>query len=135
VLTTGQRARARPGGPVDTTVAIIPKTEVGQPSAASGRGHDQLHFTARTYATVAWRRGNFIWDASGYDGILIQSFYPPEANATGRAHRVRPHSSSILRKMLPYPYPTAINVAVPVGGGVPMIVFAGTVPGAALCSA
>jgi len=72
VLTTGQRARP-PGGPSDTTVAIIPKTEVGQPlrPAAGPRPTNQLafHGQERTRRGPGGPRANFNLDASGYDGI------------------------------------------------------------------
>src|SRR3989449_1884316 len=71
---------------------------------------------------------NFIWDASGYDGTLIQSFYPPEANPDwARSTEYARHSiKHYSEKWLRYPYPTAINVAGPVGGmEYPMIVFCG----------
>jgi len=78
---------------------------------------------------VAWAAAaNFIWDASGYDGILIQSFYPPEANADwARSTEYARHSiKHYSEKWSLYPYPTAINVAGPVGGmEYPMIVFCG----------
>jgi len=77
------------------------------------------HFTAKNVRDVAWAAAaNFIWDASGYDGILIQSFYPPEANADwARSTEYARHSiKHYSEKWSLYPYPTAINVAGPVGG-------------------
>jgi len=61
---------------------------------------------------------NFIWDASGYDGALIQSFYPPDASADwARSTEYSRHSiKHYSEKWFPYPYPTAINVAGPVVG-------------------
>src|SRR6185437_13710804 len=84
VLTAGQRARLARAVRSDTTVAIIAKTEVGQPLGRPAGPRPTLtwHFTAENVRDVAWAAAaNFIWDASGYNGILIQSFYPPEANA------------------------------------------------------
>src|SRR5882672_1455845 len=131
VLTAGQRARLVRAARVDSTVAIIPKTEVGQPFTRPAGPRPMLtwHFTAKNVRDVAWAAApNFIWDASGYDGILIQSFYPPEANADwARSTEYARHSiKHYSEKWLPYPYPTAINVAGPVGGmEYPMIVFCG----------
>jgi aminopeptidase N len=69
-----------------------------------------------------------VWDASGWDGILMQSFYPPQANpdwANSTAY-VRHTIKHYSEKWFHYPYPTAINVAGPVGGmEYPMIVFCG----------
>ncbi len=131
VLTAGQRARLARAVRSDTTVAIIPKTEVGQPLSRPAGPRPTLtwHFTAKNVRDVAWAAAaNFIWDASGYDGILIQSFYPPDANADwARSTEYARHSiKHYSEKWLPYPYPTAINVAGPVGGmEYPMIVFCG----------
>ena len=132
VLTANQRARLAQAVRSDTTVAIIPKAEVGQPSTRPGGGPRPTltwHFTAKNVRDVAWAAAaNFIWDASGYDGILIQSFYPPEANPDwARSTEYARHSiKHYSEKWLPYRYPTAINVAGPVGGmEYPMIVFCG----------
>src|SRR5437764_372341 len=131
VLTVNQRARLARAARSDTTVAIIPKTEVGQPFSRPAGPRPTLtwHFTAKNVRDVAWAAAaNFIWDASGYDGILIQSFYPPEANADwARSTQYARHSiKHYSEKWFPYPYPTAINVAGPVGGmEYPMIVFCG----------
>src|SRR5437870_4309178 len=131
VLTAGQRARLARAVRSDTTVAIITKAEVGQPSSRPAGPRPTLtwHFTAKNVRDVAWAAAaNFIWDASGYDGTLIQSFYPPEANPDwARSTEYARHSiKHYSEKWLRYPYPTAINVAGPVGGmEYPMIVFCG----------
>src|SRR3989449_1041414 len=131
VLTAGQRARLSRAVRSDTTVAIITKAEGGQPSSRPAGPRPTLtwHFTAKNVRDVAWAAAaNFIWDASGYDGTLIQSFYPPEANPDwARSTEYARHSiKHYSEKWLRYPYPTAINVAGPVGGmEYPMIVFCG----------
>jgi hypothetical protein len=129
VLTPAERARLARALRADTTVAIIAKTEAGQPFTRPAGASPSLtwRFVAKNVRDFAWAAApDFIWDASGYDGILIQSFYPPEANAdwarsTAYArHTIRHYSEKWFR----YPYPTAINVAGPVGGmEYPMIVF------------
>src|SRR5438094_4334511 len=131
VLTVNQRARLARAARSDTTVAIIPKTEVGQPFSRPAGPRPTLtwHFTAKNVRDVAWpAAAHFIWDASGYDGLLIQSFYPPEANPDwARSTEYARHSiKHYSEKWFRYPYPTAINVAGPVGGmEYPMIVFCG----------
>src|SRR5437660_7861888 len=131
VLTAGERARLARALRSDTTVAIVAKAEVAPASTRPPAASPTLtwHFTARHVRDVAWAAAaNFHWDASGYDGVLIQSFYPPEANpdwarSTEYAHHSIKHYSE---KWFRYPYPTAINVAGPVGGmEYPMIVFCG----------
>src|SRR5205823_11024233 len=116
---------------VQTCALPISKAEVGQPSSRPAGPRPTLtwHFTAKNVRDVAWAAAaNFIWDASGYDGTLIQSFYPPEANPDwARSTEYARHSiKHYSEKWLRYPYPTAINVAGPVGGmEYPMIVFCG----------
>ncbi len=83
-------------------------------------------FKAQNVRDVAWAAApNFMWDASGWEGVLIQALYPPvalplwsQAADMGR-HTIMHHS-----RWYRYPYPTAINVNGPVGGmEYPMIVF------------
>ena len=129
VLTATQRARLVQAAKSDTTVPIIAKTEVGQPFTRPAGASPTLtwRFTARNVRDVAWAAAaSFIWDASGYGGALIQSFYPPEANADwARSTEYARHSiKHYSEKWFRYPYPSAINVAGPVGGmEYPMIVF------------
>src|SRR2546426_4819904 len=131
VLTTTQRTRLARALRSDSTTPIIAKTEVGQPFTRPPGKSATLtwRFSAKNVRDVAWAAApNFIWDASGWDGVLIQSVYPPEANADWQnstayaRHTIKHYSEKWFR----YPYPTAINVAGPVGGmEYPMIVFCG----------
>src|SRR5205814_5378822 len=129
--TAGQRARLSRAVRSYTTVAIITKAEVGQPSSRPAGPMPTLtwHFSAKNVRDVAWAAApNFIWDASGWNGILMQAYYAPEANADwGHAIQLVRHSiKHYSEKWFPYPYPTAINIAGPVGGmEYPMIVFCG----------
>ena len=131
VLTAPQRARLAQALKSDTTVAVIAKTEVGQTfTRPAGAGSTLTwHYSAKNVRDVAWAAApNFIWDASGYAGVLIQSLYPPEANAGwARSTEYARHSiKHYSEKWLRYPYPTAINIGGPVGGmEYPMIVFCG----------
>jgi len=131
VLTAAERARLARAIRSETTVAIVAKAEVGQASTRPSGASPTLtwRFTAKHVRDVAWAAAaTFIWDASGYDGALIQSFYPPEANPDwARSTEYARHSiKHYSEKWLRYPYPTAINVAGPVGGmEYPMIVFCG----------
>ena len=131
VLTTTQRTRLARALRSDSTTPIIAKTEVGQPfTRPPGKSRTLTwRFSAKNVRDVAWAAApNFIWDASGWDGVLIQSVYPPEANADWQnstayaRHTIKHYSEKWFR----YPYPTAINVAGPVAGmEYPMIVFCG----------
>ncbi|HLQ58939.1 MAG TPA: M1 family metallopeptidase [Gemmatimonadales bacterium] len=129
VLTVQQRARLARALQSDSTVAIIAKNEVGQSSTRPAGTSATLtwRFTAQNVRDVAWAAApNFIWDASGWNGILMQSFYPPVADSIWResTRMVRHSIKHYSEKWFPYPYPTAINVNGPVGGmEYPMIVF------------
>src|SRR6059036_83138 len=133
VLTPTQRARLATALESDTTVPIIAKSEVGQsftrPRSPGASPTLTWRFSAKNVRDVAWAAApNFIWDASGWQGVLLQSFYPPEANADwARSTEFARHSiKHYSEKWFRYPYPTAINVAGPVGGmEYPMIVFCG----------
>src|SRR3989475_5222197 len=129
VLTATERARLARAQHSDSTVAIIAKSEVGQPSIRPAGTSATLtwRFSANNVRDVAWAAApNFIWDASGWNGILLQSFYPPAADSVWReSTRIVRHSiKHYSEKWFPYPYPTAINVNGPVAGmEYPMIVF------------
>jgi peptidase M1-like protein len=131
VLTATERARLARARTADSTVAIVAREEAGQAATRPAGVTPTLtwHFTAKNVRDVAWAASpGFVWDASGWDGILMQSYYPPEANpdwanATVYVRHTIKHYSE---KWFHYPYPTAINIAGPVGGmEYPMIVFCG----------
>jgi hypothetical protein len=128
VLAPAQRARLAAAVRSDTTIHIIAANEVGTPALLPpGTGATRTwRFHAANVRDVAWAAApNFIWDASGWEGILIQALYPPVAlplwaeAADMSRHTIMHHSN-----WYHYPYPTAINVNGPVGGmEYPMIVF------------
>jgi hypothetical protein len=76
---------------------------------------------------VAWAAApNFIWDATGWDGILIQALYPPSGLPvwSRAAEETRFVIQDYSNRLGRYPYPTAINVHGPVHGmEYPMVVF------------
>jgi Peptidase family M1 domain len=129
VLTAAQRARLAQALRSDSTVAIIAKSEVGQAATRPAGNSPTLtwRFAAKSVRDVAWAAApNFIWDASGWNGILMQSFYPPAGDSIWResTRMVRHSIKHYSEKWFQYPYPTAINVNGPVGGmEYPMIVF------------
>ena len=131
VLTPTERARVARARTADSTVAIVARDEAGKPETRPAGASPTLtwHFSAKNVRDVAWAAApNFVWDASGWNGILMQSFYPPEANAdwANSTVYVRHTIKHYSEKWFPYPYPTAINIAGPVGGmEYPMIVFCG----------
>ncbi len=128
VLTAEERRRLALAVKSDTTVHIITKDEVGTPDLLPpGTGATRTwHFTAHDVRDVSWAAApNFIWDASGWDGILIQALYPPVALPTwSQAADMARHTIKYHSRWYHYPYPTAIDVNGPVGGmEYPMIVF------------
>ena len=131
VLTATQRERLARAIRSDSGVAIIARGEAGTAATRPTGATPTLtwHFSAKNVRDVAWAAApNFIWDASGWTGILMQAYYAPEANADwGHAIQLVRHSiKHYSEKWFPYPYPTAINIAGPVGGmEYPMIVFCG----------
>ncbi|HET7248942.1 MAG TPA: M1 family metallopeptidase [Gemmatimonadales bacterium] len=131
VLTPTQRTRLARARTAGSTVAIVDRDEAGKPETRPAGSAPMLtwHFSAKNVRDVAWAAApNFVWDASGWDGILMQSYYPPEANAdwTNSTVYVRHTIKHYSEKWFHYPYPTAINIAGPVGGmEYPMIVFCG----------
>ncbi len=128
VLTARERDRLALALHSDTTIHVIAPSEVGKADLLpAGTGATRSwHFRAQNVRDVAWAAApNFIWDASGWEGVLIQALYPPVAlplwsQAADMARHTIMHHSRWYR----YPYPTAINVNGPVGGmEYPMIVF------------
>jgi peptidase M1-like protein len=131
VLTTTERQRLARAMRSDSGVAVISRAEAGTPATRPAGTSPTLtwHFTAKNVRDVAWAAApGFIWDASGWNGILMQAYYPPDAHPdwtkaiTYARHSIKHYSE----KWFPYPYPTAITIAGPVGGmEYPMIVFCG----------
>jgi len=128
VLTARERQRLALALKSDTTIHIIAPDEVGgadllPPGTGATRS---WHFRAQHVRDVAWAAApNFIWDASGWEGVLIQALYPPAALPLwSQAADMSRHTISHHSRWYRYPYPTAINVNGPVGGmEYPMIVF------------
>ncbi|MGE5761278.1 MAG: M1 family metallopeptidase, partial [Gemmatimonadota bacterium] len=131
VLTATQRQRLARARTADSTVAVVAREEAGRPSTRPAGTTPTLtwHFTAKNVRDVAWAASPaFVWDASGWDGVLMQSYYPPDANPdwANSTVYVRHTIKHYSEKWFHYPYPTAINIAGPVGGmEYPMIVFCG----------
>jgi hypothetical protein len=128
VLTATQRRRLALALHSDTTIHIIAPDEVGTPALLPpGTGATRSwHYRATNVRDVSWAAApNFLWDASGWDGVLIQALYPPVAlplwsQAADMARATIKYHS----RWYHYPYPTAIDVNGPVGGmEYPMIVF------------
>ncbi len=113
----------------DTTIPIISKAEAGTPATRPAGSSPTLtwHFKASNVHDVAWAAApNFVWDASGWNGILMQSFYPVSSDSAWKesTKMVRHTIKHYSEKWFQYPWPTAINIAGPVEGmEYPQIVF------------
>jgi aminopeptidase N len=122
------RHRLAAAAHADTIVHIITADEVGTPVLLPpGTGPSRTwHFTATNVRDFAWgAAANFIWDATSWDGILMQAFYPPTvADVWKTAADMNRHAVMIHSRWFHYPWPTAISVEGPVGGmEYPMITF------------
>ncbi len=128
VLTADQRARLARARQSDSTIAIITAEEAGSAAASRPRAGGTLawHFTADSVRDFAFAAApGMRWDASGYNGILIETLYRPaatpwqEANNMARA-AIRYFSEQWFR----YPYSHATTVEGPVEGmEYPMLTF------------
>ena len=129
VLPAKLRTRLAAAAHADTIVRIIPPDEVG--SAALLPTNVGATRTWRWHADnvrdVAWATAaNYLWDATSWDGILTEAFYPVERIGTWRTaadmtrHSIMSHS----RRWFHYPYPKAVSAQGPVGGmEYPMMTF------------
>jgi len=134
VLTRTQRTRLAAARKSDKPVAIITADEAGNldvvrpPLAARDRPVPPLtwHFTATNVRDFAFAAGpNFRWDASGYNGILIESLYRPSATKWPEVNRMgREAIKYFSEQWYPYPWSHATTVEGPIEGmEYPMLTF------------
>ncbi len=133
VLTREQVSRLERARGSEETVFIIAPEEAGRGSSRpSGSGPLTWRFEARDVRDFAWAASDrFVWDAAGWEDVLIMSVYPRESMG-GQGLSGWERSTEYLRhsiahyseKWYPYPYPVAINVGgLALGMEYPMIVF------------
>jgi peptidase M1-like protein len=128
VLTSAQRSRLAIARTSTHPVAIITADEAGHPGRTrpSSRGERTWRFTADSVRDFAFAAGpDLRWDASSYDGILIQTFYRPKANRWEEANRMAHEAIKYFSEQwYPYPYPQASTVEGPIEGmEYPMLTF------------
>ncbi|MGH7736104.1 MAG: M1 family metallopeptidase, partial [Gemmatimonadales bacterium] len=126
-LTATERTRLARARTSDTAIAIITATEAGTPRTRP-----------RMSGTMTWRYAadsvrdfaiaaapNFRWDASGYDGILIHTYYRPTATLWTEANKMARHAVKYYsQQWLRYPYPHASAIEGPIEGmEYPMMTF------------
>jgi hypothetical protein len=128
VLTAGQRSRLAIARTSTHPVAIITADEAGhaERTRPSGKGQLTWRFTADNVRDFAFAAGPELrWDASSYDGILIQTFYRPKANRWEEANRMAHEAIKYFSEQwYRYPYPQATTVEGPIEGmEYPMLTF------------
>jgi len=126
VWTPQQRARLERARRSSERVEIITKAEATAHGAQRTAGTKTWRFTAPNVRDFAWAAGpDLRWDASGWNGILIQTFYHPDAAPWEEANRmVRAALSHFSETWLTYPWPQFSTVEGLVEGmEYPMITF------------
>jgi hypothetical protein len=128
VLTPAQRNRLAIARTSTHPVAIITADEAGHSGRTrpSSKGPLTWRFTADNVRDFAFATGpDLRWDASSYDGILIQTFYRPKANRWEEANRMAHEAIRYFSEQwYRYPYPQATTVEGPIEGmEYPMLTF------------
>jgi len=126
VLTAPERQRLALARHSDTAIAIIRADEAGNVSRTRPAGATVWHFTAHNVRDFAFAAGpGMRWDASGYDGILIEDLYRPKADKWGEVNRMgREAIKYYSEQWFRYPYSHATTVEGPVEGmEYPMLTF------------
>ena len=127
VLTAAQRARLALARRSDTAVAIITRDEAGVPARTRPGNHPYTwRFSARNVRDFAWAAApNWMWEASNYDGIRIETLYRTAADKWPEAHTMaRGAIKYFSEQWYRYPYSHATTVEGPVGGmEYPMLTF------------
>lgn len=138
VLTRTERTRLARARDSDKTIVIRSADEVGDPrSRPVTRGTLTWHYRMDRTRDVAFSASRaFVWDAAairlpGKQQALAESFYPAESrgkDAWGRSTEYLKNAvENYSRRWFVFPYPTAVNVAGPVGGmEYPGLLFDGT---------
>ncbi|MEP6589829.1 MAG: M1 family metallopeptidase [Gemmatimonadota bacterium] len=128
VLTPIQRTRLATARTSATPVAIITHEEAGNAARTRPATSGMLtwHFTADSVRDFAFAAGPaFRWDASGYDGILIETLYRLSADKWEEANRMaRDAIKYFSEQWYRYPYSHATTVEGPIEGmEYPMLTF------------
>ncbi len=131
VLSTEQRRRLERAGSSSTPIAVITAEEALANAEQRHSGTRTWRFSAENVRDFAFAAApNFQWDASNWKGILIHTFYRPNATWWDESNRMAHHSIRYFSEWLVhYPWPHATVVEGPLGGmEYPMITFVPTVP-------
>ncbi|MDZ4863218.1 MAG: M1 family metallopeptidase [Gemmatimonadota bacterium] len=133
VLTATQRARLARARTADSAIAIITREEAGQPARTRPRqgGPFTWRFHADSVRDFAFAAApHFQWDASGWRGIFIHTYYRPGAVLWQEANTiVRDALRYYSLQWYPYPYAHMSSIEGPIEGmEYPMMTFDPTGP-------
>lgn len=127
VLTSAQRARLLQAKKSDTAIAIITKDEAGNSARTRpSTGASTWIFHADSVRDFAFAAApNFRWDASGYNGVLIETLYRPGATTWEETNKMaREAIKHFSEQWYPYPYSHATSIEGPIEGmEYPMLTF------------
>ncbi|MGH7603406.1 MAG: M1 family metallopeptidase [Gemmatimonadaceae bacterium] len=126
VLTATERSRLAAAKNSETPIAIVAANEVGNVRLTRPMPSPAWHFTATNVRDFAFAAGpNFRWDASGYNGILIEDLYRPSADKWGEVNRMgREAIKYYSEQWYPYPWSHATTIEGPIEGmEYPMLTF------------
>jgi hypothetical protein len=120
VLTVAQRTRLGLAVKSDSAIRIVTSAELSS-GAARPRSEGSLtwRFRAVNVRDAAWAASpQYLWDAVGWEGVLVQAFYRPTAVALWKdaAKMSRYSIQEYSTRWLRYPYPQISAVEGPVSG-------------------
>ena len=121
--TPTQRARLAKAASSETPVAIITPSET---STNISTARKTWHFSADSVRDFAFAAApNLRWDASSYNGILINTLYRSTAPLWTEANKIaRATIKHFSEQWFPYPYPHATTIEGPIEGmEYPMLMF------------
>lgn len=128
VYTAEERSRLARARVADTAVAIITKAEALAAAAAphEPRIPQVWHITATNVRDFAWAASpDFRWDASGWKGILINTYYRPAALPWEEANRMARFTIQHFSEtwgMYPWPHASTVEGLIE-GMEYPMLTF------------
>jgi Peptidase family M1 domain len=120
VLTSAERTRLAAAVKSDSITHIVTEAELAAGAARPpSNGTLTWKFLAQNVRDVACAASpEYLWDASGWQGVLAQAYYRPSAKGTWKdaADMSRYSIQEYSTRWLPYPYPQISAVEGPVSG-------------------
>jgi hypothetical protein len=126
VLSPTQRARLALARKSDTTIQIVTADEAARSPLTAARSPRSWHFKATNVRDFAFAAAPHMrWDASSYDGILIDNLYRSKADKWTEVNRIgREAIKYYSQQWYKYPWSHATTVEGPVEGmEYPMLTF------------